>query len=102
MVTDARTKAFARTTSIQVYVGLKVYARHMRAMWGRRNANGHGMRLVRVTPKFPIGQQTGLRFRIPTQLIFWGCPAIPPHMTAQHCVIPLEAFRQALYPMFRQ
>jgi len=34
MVTDAHTKAFARTTSIQIYVGLKVYASRMRSMWG--------------------------------------------------------------------
>jgi hypothetical protein len=35
-VTNARTKAFARTTSIQVYVGLKVYSKHVKSMWGRR------------------------------------------------------------------
>jgi hypothetical protein len=100
MVTNARTKAFARTTSIQVYVGLKVYSKHMRAMWGRRTDIGRGMRMERLTHKFPIAQQTGLSFRIPTQLIFWGCSVIPPHML-QHCVIPLEAFRQALHQMLR-
>jgi len=71
-------------------------------MWGRRGARGYGMRLCRVTSKFPINQPTRLTFDIPTALIFWGCPAIPVHLqNTPNFRIQLEEFRRELAPMLQ-
>jgi hypothetical protein len=45
---DARTKEFSRQTSIQVFVGVKVYKNTFRAIWGKRRAMGHGMHIQAV------------------------------------------------------
>lgn len=54
LINDARSKAFSPNTTIQVYVGLKVYTNHMRAVWGKRGIRGHGMKVMRVTHKVRI------------------------------------------------
>ena len=103
LLSDGRTKAFSRITTIQVVIAFKIYATHFRAMWAKRGARGYGMRLCRVTRKFPINRPTRLNFDIPTALIFWGCPAIPQHLqNTPHLRIPLEEFRSQLAPMLQR
>jgi len=103
LLSDGRTKALSRTTTIQVVIAFKIYATHFRAMWAKRGARGYGMRLCRITRKFPINRPTGLNFDIPTALIFWGCPAIPQHLqNTPHLRIPLEEFRSQLAPMLQR
>src|SRR5947209_5657495 len=50
----ARTKAFSRLTSIQVFVGVKVYKNTFRAIWGKRRAVGHGMHIQQQTEKLDL------------------------------------------------
>ena len=99
LIHDARTKTFSRDTTIQVWVGLKIFPEHLRAVWGKRGARGHGMKMMRVTRKFRIDRPTRLKFQIPASLIFWGCPAIPPHITSPFCEIAFEEFRRDLQPL---
>jgi hypothetical protein len=75
---DARSKAFSAQTSIQVFVGVKIYSKHFRVFWAKRSPVGFGMRIQRTSPKLHINQPTGITFNIPATLIFWGCPNIPP------------------------
>jgi len=46
---DASTKAFSRLTSIEVFIGVKVYRNTFRAVWGKRRAVGHGMHTQQQT-----------------------------------------------------
>jgi hypothetical protein len=92
LLSDGRTKAFSRNTTIQVLIAFKIYAKHFRAMWGIRGAR---WRLCRVTRKFPINRSTGLTFDIPTALIFWGCPTIPPHL--QNTLISVCRWRSSVH-----
>jgi hypothetical protein len=99
LIKDARTKVFSANTSIQVYIGLKIYRSHMKAVWEKRAARGHGMKIMRTTPKFRIDRATRLKFQIPASLIFGGCAAVPPHITDPFCEIALEDFRRELQPL---
>ena len=92
---DARTKAFSAQTSIQVFVGIKIYSQHFKAFWARRSPTGVGMNIERASPKLRINQPTGIVFRIPANLIFWGCPQIP-NLPSPSCSLPLERLRVLL------
>jgi hypothetical protein len=84
----ARTKSFAAMTSIQVWVGCKIYRgdRTFRCVWGKRRVVGHNMRLTRTSPRLSLDIPTTRVFRIPANLIYWGV-AIPAHIPAD---FPLE------------
>ena len=96
---DARTQVFSVNTTIQVWIGLKIYAHRLRGIWGYRSDAGHGMTIGGRVPAFSIYQPTGHQLRIPTHLIFWGSE-IPPHLVAHpEFPIPLEDFRVELLPL---
>jgi len=99
LINDVRSKAFSLNTTIQVYVGLKIYTNHIRAVWGKRGTRGQGMKVMHVTHKFRIDRPTNLKFRIPASLIFWGCLTVLPHITSLFCEISFEHFRQELQPL---
>lgn len=98
LISDARNKTFARTTSVQVWIGIKVYqsSREMRAIWGKRCMKGHDMRIMKVTRRLRIDRRTRITLIIPAALIFWGCRQIPLHLVGKNCVFELEAVRQAI------
>jgi len=99
LLQDARTKAFSVNTSIQVWIGLKIYTHRLRGIWGYRRNVGQGMRIGGQVPAFSIYQPTARHLRIPTHLIFWGS-VIPPHLVAQpQFPIALEDFRVELLPL---
>jgi hypothetical protein len=99
LLQDARTKAFSGNTTIQVWVGLKIYAHRLQGTWGYRSKVGHGMTIGGQVPTFSIYKPTGRHLRIPTHLIFWGS-VIPPHLVTQiRFPIPLEDFRVRLLPL---
>jgi hypothetical protein len=56
---------------------------------------------MRMTHKFRIDRPTGLMFKIATALIFWGCPAIPTHITSTFCETALEEFRREIQHLIR-
>ena len=96
LINDARQKAFARNTNIQVFFGVKLYRHHIRFVWAKRGRNQRGMKIMCTTDKLPINVPTRLFFLVPANLIFWGCPAIPHHITQSHCPFKLEDFRLAV------
>ena len=99
LLQDARTKTFSVNTTIQVWIGLKIYAHRLRGIWGYRSNAGHGMTIGGRLPTFSIYQPTGHHLRIPTHLIFWGS-VIPPHLVPQpRFPIPLEDFRVGVLPL---
>jgi hypothetical protein len=51
---DARTVAFSVNTTIQVWIGLKIYANRLRGIWGYRSDSGHGMTIGGQVPAFSI------------------------------------------------
>ena len=104
LISDARNKTFARTTSVQVWVGIKVYQspREMRAIWGKRRVKGYDMRIMKVTGRLSVDKPTHVTLAIPAALIFWGCPQIPPHLVGSNCVFALETFRQAICKHIRR
>src|SRR5579859_1778135 len=55
-IADAGRKAFSINTTIQIWIGIKIYPHHLRAIWGRRKNAGHGMTIGEQVPKFPIHQ----------------------------------------------
>ena len=104
LISDARNKTFARTTSVQVWVGIKVYQsrREMRAIWGKRHMKGFDMCIMKVTHLLSVDKPTHITLAIPAALIFWGCPQIPPHLIGSNCVFTLETFRQAICKHIRR
>jgi hypothetical protein len=92
---DARRKAFSAQTSIQVLVGIKIYSQHFKVFWAKRSHTGVGMTIQRTSPKLRIDQPTGIIFRIPANLIFWGCPQIP-NLPSPSCPLPLDRLRLLL------
>ena len=94
---DARRKAFAAGTSIQVVVCIKLYNRHFQVFWGRRAAAGRGMKIVKQTPKLLANRMTRRVFNIPASLIFWGVPALPP-LPSQCLPLRLEILRKEIAP----
>jgi hypothetical protein len=98
LLSDARNKTFARTTSVQVWVGIKIYqpSREMRAVWGKRRAKGYDTRMMKVTRRISVDRPTRITFTIPAALVFWGCPQIPPYLVGTDYVLELDAVRQAI------
>jgi hypothetical protein len=66
---DARTKAFAPMTSIQVLIAIKIYTAHFRVFWASRSMTGVGMR-IEHSPKLDIQTPTNLSITIPKTLVF--------------------------------
>jgi hypothetical protein len=95
LMDDVRHKAFAGSMSIQVFLGLKLYKRHLKFIWARRGRQQRGMKIMRLTPKFPVNGPTHLYLSIPTSLIFGGS-CVPQHIRQQHCRFMLEDFRQII------
>ena len=98
LLSDARNKTFARSTSVQVWVGIKIYqsSREMRAIWGKRRVKGYDMRIMKVTRRFSVDKPTRITLAIPADLIFWGCPEIPQYLVGTSCVIELEEIREEI------
>jgi hypothetical protein len=71
---DARTKAFTARTSIQVFVGIKLYTSDYQMFWACRSPTGGGMNIQDETPKLNAQTPTNLVFTIPKQLIFFVMP----------------------------
>lgn len=95
---DARNKAFSRLTSIQVVIGVKIYAHHFRAFWAHRRANpNHGMSIQQTTEKLDVKLVTQETFRIPAQYIFFGVPANNvPQTPTPTLNLKLEKIRNAI------
>jgi hypothetical protein len=95
---DARIKTFSAITSIQIWIGCKLYRsnRTYRCVWGRRRAVGHNMRIERMSPRMSIDVATARTFRLPANLIYWGAP-VPAHIMADF-VLPLDGIREAVLP----
>jgi hypothetical protein len=100
LMNDARTKTFAATTSIQLWIGCKIYKsdRSFRCVWGKRRVQGHNMRIMRTSPRLSMDAPTARVFRIPSSLIYWGC-AVPPHVPVDW-PLPLNVIRKAVLPRF--
>jgi hypothetical protein len=96
---DVRYKAFSQNTSIQILMGVKIYANHMRLFWGKRAAVGYGMRIMHTSPKLRINEPMTLVFNLPANLIFWGLPALPPLPTPEF-PFSFEALRQEIQELF--
>lgn len=92
---EARTKAFSAQTSIQVFIGVKIYSAHFKVFWAKRSPVGFGMRIQRSSPKLRINQPTGITFNIPATLIYWGCPNIPP-LPSPSIPLRLEVLRRRI------
>jgi len=86
LVDDARRRAFAAQTSIQIVLGIKIYKHHFRCFWGRRSARGYGMNIIQQTDKLARNTPTNDVFTIPRALFWWGIPAanIPPTATQNY------------------
>jgi hypothetical protein len=97
---DARTKAFSRMTSIQVYVGVKVFKNTFRAIWGKRRAVGHGIHIEGQTDKLRLDTISNIIFRIPKDLIFWGVPLPLPLTPTPDLILHMETFRLAIVDQF--
>jgi hypothetical protein len=100
LLDDARTKAFAATTSVQVWFGCKLYRvdRTFRCVWGKRRVRGHSMRIMRTSPRLSMDVTTARIFQIPAHLIYWGV-AVPGHVPASFA-FRLESIRRAVIPRF--
>jgi hypothetical protein len=88
-------KAFSRNTSIQLFVGIKIYAKCMKLFWAKRAAVGHGMKTMCTSPKMKINQPTTQAFNLPANLIFWGVPALPP-LPTPNFHLEFEILRQRI------
>jgi hypothetical protein len=97
---DARYKAFSRQTSIQIFVGVKIYTKHMKLFWAKRAAVGHGMKIMRTSPKIKINQPTTRVFNLPANLIFWGLSTLPPLPTPDF-PLHFQTLRQTIELHFR-
>jgi cobalamin biosynthesis protein CobD/CbiB len=95
---DARNKVFSRLTSIQVVIGVKIYAHHFRAFWAHRRTNpNHGMSIQQTTEKLDVKLVTQDIFRIPSQYIFFGVPAnMVPLIPTPSLDLKLEKIRNAI------
>jgi hypothetical protein len=95
---EARERAFAAMTSIQVFVGVKIYTSDFQAFWARRSPTGVGMNIVQSTAKLPVANPTNIVFMIPAVEIFWGCGPnyqLPP-LPSANLVLSLEHLRLAI------
>src|SRR5436305_7224755 len=96
----ARAKAFSRLTSIQVFVGVKVYKNTFRAIWGKRRAVGHGMHIQQQTEKLDLHAVSNVMFTIPKSLVFWGVPLPLPPTPTPDLILLIETFRLAIVDQF--
>jgi hypothetical protein len=99
LISDVHRKAFSSTTSIQVVIGIKIYTNKYRMFWGRRARSGNGMCIRKITPKLDMKTATRRVFNIPADLIFGGCPALPP-LPSPMLPIRVETFRKAVAKFF--
>jgi len=75
LVNDAGRKAFARETSIQIVLSIKIFKNDFCRFWARRHAQGYGMTIVQQTTKLPLNTPTNDIFSTPRGLFWWGIPA---------------------------
>jgi hypothetical protein len=96
MMRDAAEKHFAPTTSVQVYLGIKVYktTRRYKAVLAVR-APGGGATEVDSTDGFlNLDEPTVKTFRIPGDRIWFGVPAnMIPQTTTADLILSLECVR---------
>ena len=97
LVTDARRKAFTISTSIRVFLGVKIYTRDFQCFWAKRRRSGRGMTIMQRTDKLPSHTPTQITFTIPQREIWWGiaAQAIPPTTTPDY-VLSLDWLRQRI------
>jgi hypothetical protein len=95
LLRDARTKTFAITTSIQVWIGCKIYksSRTFRCIWAKRRLVGHNMKVMKTTRQISLDSPTRVQLNIPAHLIFWGT-VVPPHLQGTDCIFKLELIRE--------
>jgi hypothetical protein len=93
LLRDAREKAFSPRTSVQIVVGIKLFANTFKAFWAKRHRQGRGMKIMRMTEKIPLNQRTQKFFLLPANLIYWGCPQTPAHV-GTHFRFSLEGYRR--------
>jgi hypothetical protein len=97
LVDDARRKAFAAQTSIQIVLGIKIYNHHFQCFWGRRSARGYGMNIIQQTDKLARNTPTNDVFSIPRALFWWGIPPANVPLTAtQNYDLPMDWVRAQL------
>ena len=97
LVTDARRKAFAGSTSIHVLLGVKIYERHFQCFWAKRHRSGQGMSIMQRTDKLPLRTPTQITFSIPQQDIWWGVAAQAiPLTTTPNYALSLDWLRQRI------
>jgi hypothetical protein len=98
LIEHARTRAFSPTTSIQVWIGCKLYKtdRSYRCIWGKRRTAGHNMRIMKTSPRMSIDVPTTRLFRIPANLIYWGTQT-PGHIQGDF-VLRLDDIRLNVRP----
>ena len=87
-----------------MWIGIKVYkgTRELRAIWGKRRAQGYNMRIMKVTRRFSLDRPTRMTLAIPAELIFWGCPVIPLHVAGTQCILKLETIRERIRPLIQR
>jgi hypothetical protein len=95
LLRDAREKAFSAQSSVQVVIGVKLFKKEFKAFWAKRHAQGRGMKIMRMTEKIKLDQPTRRFFLIPANLIYWGCPHIPAHVST-HFRFSLESYRRCV------
>jgi hypothetical protein len=94
LLRDAREKAFSNSTSVQIFVGVKLFKNAFKVFWARRdNRRGRGMKIMRMTEKLSLNHPTRKFLLLPTHLIYLGCPNTPAHL-GPHFRLSLEQYRQ--------
>ena len=98
---DARNKASAASTTIQVVIGIKLFTSHFRMFWGCRSPTGRGMNIQDTTPKLDARTPTNLIFTISKALVFFGVPAhLLPVSPTPNLDLPIEILRVAVRRFF--
>lgn len=92
LLRDADEKAFSPATSVQLVLGIKIYSRNFKAFVGKRHSRGHGMQIMRVTPRISFNTPTRQFLLLPTSLIYWSCLNVPPHV-GRYFRFNLEEYR---------
>lgn len=99
LILDSRKKAFSSKTSIQDVIGIKIFKKTYIMFWGRRARRGYGMCIKKITPKLDIKNPSCRVFNISANLIFWGCPQLPP-LPSPNLSLRVEIFRKAIEYLF--
>ena len=98
---DARTKALARMTSIQIIIGITIFTSHFRIFWARRSATGTGMNIQQTTPKLDAQVPTNLTFTLPKNLVFWSVPQPNwPVTSTPNLILQIDTLRLAIADLF--